>query len=1098
MGQLKFLFRCNFSSKTKRDFHVESSVKFFLLHSVEAEGLFTVNGAGSSTTREENGYIPLEQFVGPHLGETLAYRVQEVNRKLAMRHGESVRTWLKENYSDNVVSHVVLRGYVFQPLHDFVSTSETTIGHDWFFHRNPVVLTQMTCTEPSRKFMSNPSIATNHLRGWWTTNLETDLPAKVRANDQALLGESRFVLLPKLHWLCPVIATEENASGQVIVEGDSRMGIPRVEALTIEELLAFVREYFQNDASSIETNKARRVLMPLLVAEIVHCPKKVEFGIDDGRRHWYELSRGFVLDPKCWDSSLLCREPVRFKRTLHRNNATGSGELEFEARRNCDADEAFIKPDKVETIVHEQQQHKFDDPISVAPHELCRQLLSLLAAQDILYTHADLKRSTRELFLLRRQHCLSKSDDTSSHCGDESAYLRLCMEFLVLHANDIEVAKHARRVGYLLLDVFDGLNCEVNVDDIRTSSLQECSSWVELLTEIAYDTNRWNFFNLVLRAIDLSLTSAHIIEWGGFETSRWLKFLDKLLASQSSRWNAVVVEVIRVFQIGKLVPHYKSLEETADFQKIQSVFDEFVHQCDWQSAERLALVVQNHDMVQTLFQHLSLLNMTKALKRLQKVSFQTETSSLALTSTTDGVASLEAGETSSAKVLGYPINHAKNRSLNEGDRHVLEWKYIDTIPDIEVVVRHLEECTLAIHTVEDCNEQAVLRNMLVGIDCEWRPQHLTKVQTSMTSTVHDGEQSEKPSQQIEEDQTCLSIYQLAVGDIVYVIDVQVLGAAAATPLRFIWNASSRLRLIGFCVSSDLQMIKKAFPEVEVLFESASAQRETPVILELKKLALFRQIPAKSWGLARLYRICIGEQMDKEQQCSDWGIRPLSYSQIEYAAKDAYAVQRLALHLLADVDFAHAGAENCSVSEYVWNFTKSFDASRNHSFSWTMASVSQPLGKQHVKSALEALGVAPRFMKCDTSSKVGVIVKSIALLIRRPTAIDVNTRRHIAYAVVVLPLDRSIEMEALGALLQVNPDDISLADQETLVRVFGYTRGCLGPIGLREQRATRIFIDNCLQHEEYLLCGGGAVDEVYAIAPDVLIAAVNASVANLSR
>lgn len=66
-----------------------------------------------------------------------------------------------------------------------------------------------------------------------------------------------------------------------------------------------------------------------------------------------------------------------------------------------------------------------------------------------------------------------------------------------------------------------------------------------------------------------------------------------------------------------------------------------------------------------------------------------------------------------------------------------------------------------------------------------------------------------------------------------------------------------------------------------------------------------------------------------------------------------------------------------------------------------------------------------------------------------------------------------------------------------MRVFGYSRGCLGPIGLREQQTTRIIVDDCLQSEDYLLCGAGAVDEIYAIGPDVLIAVVNASVAGFS-
>jgi len=224
VGQLKFLFRCNFpvtETCEQRDFHVESSVKFFLLNPMDVTG------------ETISGFVPLEQFVGPHLGENLAWRVQEVDRKLAMRRGESVRAWLKENYSDRVQSHIVLRGYLFQPLSHLASTSETTVAHDWHFHRNPHGTP--VNGSASLKALTNPSIAADHLRGWWTTDMETDLPAKVRANDRNALGGSRFVILPKLHWLSPVVAVEDAKSGQVVVQGDVRLDVPLVEALTLEE-----------------------------------------------------------------------------------------------------------------------------------------------------------------------------------------------------------------------------------------------------------------------------------------------------------------------------------------------------------------------------------------------------------------------------------------------------------------------------------------------------------------------------------------------------------------------------------------------------------------------------------------------------------------------------------------------------------------------------------------------------------------------------------------------------------------------------------------------------------------------------------------------
>ncbi|KAG7400644.1 hypothetical protein PHYBOEH_004911 [Phytophthora boehmeriae] len=172
------------------------------------------------------------------------------------------------------------------------------------------------------------------------------------------------------------------------------------------------------------------------------------------------------------------------------------------------------------------------------------------------------------------------------------------------------------------------------------------------------------------------------------------------------------------------------------------------------------------------------------------------------------------------------------------------------------------------------------------------------------------------------------------------------------------------------------------------------------------------------------------------------------------------------------------------------YLKRFDAATSHcSLPQTVESSDQPLGKQHVKAALQALGVTARFLKCGDSfeEKDGLIVKSIALVIRDRKQAEAPKR--VRYAVAVLAVDRSIDMSALGVLMTADPADISLADKQTLVRVFGYSRGCLGPIGLRKQQATRVIVDACLKSESYLLCGAGATDEVYAITPSTLIGAV---------
>ncbi|KAI9906679.1 hypothetical protein PsorP6_003711 [Peronosclerospora sorghi] len=210
---------------------------------------------------------------------------------------------------------------------------------------------------------SNPIIFTDHLRGWWPVNVETGLPGKVKANDQITLGESRFVILPKLHWLSPIVATEIKGSGCVIVGGNDELDIPNAEAITLEE-----RWYFEH--LSAKQNVTKGKLVPLLVAEIVRYPKSVDLTVDDNLQYWFELSRGFILDPQSWNPSLLSHEPVQLKCSM---NDTGH---ESDIDHVKQVDEDFIKPEILARSI--QQQHKFAEPLNVRPRELCHELLSFL------------------------------------------------------------------------------------------------------------------------------------------------------------------------------------------------------------------------------------------------------------------------------------------------------------------------------------------------------------------------------------------------------------------------------------------------------------------------------------------------------------------------------------------------------------------------------------------------------------------------------------------------------------------------------------------------------------------------------------------------
>ncbi|RLN48257.1 hypothetical protein BBJ28_00000812 [Nothophytophthora sp. Chile5] len=1000
VGQLKFLFRCHFN-QIPRDFHVESSVKFFLLNPLDNKATSSEADARVHSPRGNDVYTPLEQFVGPHLGENLAWRVQEVDRKLAMCRGDSVQSWLKENYSDQVQSHIVLRGYLFHPLSHFASTAEVTAAHDWQFHRNP-----QPTKDASTGFEAscNPSIAADHLQGWWTADFEAELPAKA-------LGRSRFVVLPKLHWLSPVVAIEDPKTGRTVIEGDEGMGIPRVETLTLQELLAFVKEHFQTLASSVKTEEGG-VAMPLLIAELVRCCQPIDAEAHDGIQRWRELSRGFILDPKCWDPSPLCHEPVRFRRTVRRSVITGSGEREYTGRPSDWVADGVIKPSIAELPPKRQlNHHEFADPATVRPRDLCQELLMVLRAEEKLFSHADLKRSTEEVLVLRRQQVISIASDSDGGTG-EATYLRACLEFLILGGCEADT-RLTQRVGYLLLDVFENLRRGSIAESDKASLPDDLSDWVTFLKEVACEEARWAFLNLVLRAIDLATYDLNRAIRSSKDQHSLQGLLNELLTARSTRWNAVAVEMIRVFRLDD--PMYSL--------NIQAMFEQLVEQQDWQNAELLASLKKDIAMLQSLYRQLSTLSMSKALKRLRKVFSELQDATGFPTSM-----AVQGAE------LGNPIDNLKNRAIiNDSVAATFKWQYVASIQQLDEVVRCLEALEAdVLSSAKAADEQTVKGKMLVGLDCEWRPQFLTEEKA-------DGFKVEEAN---DFNSQGLSIYQLAVGNVVFVVDVQVLGAAAAAPLAFIWKPSPCLVLVGFSVSSDLKRIEQSFPGLMKPHWSTQdevAEHDAPLLVELKHLALFRHVPASKWGLSRLYHACLGEQVDKEQQCSDWSSRPLSQSQLLYAANDAHAVRRLAIHLLADISFVQLDTGG-PLPDRVVQYMKRFAAADSPSF-WRNSTRSTvlPLEKEHVKAALRELGLAKTvdFLKCEDGlgQKDGLLVKSIALLVRKrkrtAAALTINVR----YAVAVLQLDRSIDLKALGVLLEADPEEISLADQEVRLQTL---------------------------------------------------------------
>ncbi|XP_037088460.1 uncharacterized protein LOC119109023, partial [Pollicipes pollicipes] len=76
-------------------------------------------------------------------------------------------------------------------------------------------------------------------------------------------------------------------------------------------------------------------------------------------------------------------------------------------------------------------------------------------------------------------------------------------------------------------------------------------------------------------------------------------------------------------------------------------------------------------------------------------------------------------------------------------------------------------------------------------------------------------------------------------------------------------------------------VEEAFPNIFPYKEAPAARGQDGAGRRKSKEAVK--------GLSELVRKCLGKPLNKEEQCSNWGRRPLRSSQLQYAASDAYCL-----------------------------------------------------------------------------------------------------------------------------------------------------------------------------------------------------------------
>lgn len=159
---------------------------------------------------------------------------------------------------------------------------------------------------------------------------------------------------------------------------------------------------------------------------------------------------------------------------------------------------------------------------------------------------------------------------------------------------------------------------------------------------------------------------------------------------------------------------------------------------------------------------------------------------------------------------------------------------------------------------------------LLGVDCEWKPSFgVTPVK--------------------------LAVIQISTHDNVYLLDSLSLNKKEFINLWYKFNKSildnTNIIKIGFGIKQDLHEMKSSIVGLSNIKIKGEALLDLSLLWK-NLLDCGLQLPYTSDGggsLCCLVQSCFNKPLEKTEQCSNWELRPLRQSQIEYAALDAYVL-----------------------------------------------------------------------------------------------------------------------------------------------------------------------------------------------------------------
>ncbi|ETV74246.1 hypothetical protein, variant [Aphanomyces astaci] len=839
VGQLKFVFRMFLPSSSSdfTDMHWEASIKFFLLTSI-APTSSTTDAADSSAS------IQLEHFVGPHQGENLAWRATEVTRKLDMCRFDVVRAWLRSHFasssSDNdhpdaaactsdypdaaastsavlpvddhhVQSHMLLRGYLFYPL------------------------SQLSSTTSASTIAVTDDLDACHLRGWWSVDYAADL---VRAAP----SHARWAILPKLHWLSPVVAVpspscsfhddkeHEGADNVWVLPGDTNLGLDPIPILDWQALCSVLASHFSHNPTA----------MPLLVAEL-HASSSADDPVrrqDDDpagndmtnpiqhkrkRMLYVEASRGFVLNKYAQSSSTRRQQKSTLFNGALAESVPWSCEHHHTQPRNAESSGGWLTDTNCDRV-HDDHENVHMDLRAMQLVQHILHALTLSHKQEggrgdgTAPTYAAIKRATANAFLVK---CVLAVVTLSSH-----------------------TVKTVLRVGHLILDVASAISLDSQTSSDEDSTL---AHQMDMAHRVACThPDQWWSVRFLLKAKHVlggAIASSPRHDQVDSVTTLWVEtvVLAMLEPQHKGKWHATAVDLCAAYALPRDdAVACQILSTLLDGRDGGAAAEAFGRTQRWDVASRrssqLTHVYVNHP-------HTS----AKAARRhLPATSSQIPTHDIA--------------------------DHAHQLSLVQATLDTpLTVHLVETSSQIDTMLTWMDRAT---------NDKTMV---VVGLDCEWRPRAFTT-----NPTCVDGHNDDLYDLGV-------TVVQLAFPNgHVFVLDC--MATCVTVPAVFDRLCRPWIVVTGFCVSGDLDRLVGSYPALARTFQSPHW-----TCIDLRRVAMSRVRRLAGVGLASLAFTFLNHTMPKHQQCSDWAARPLTAAQVEYAALDAHIVRVLLLYFTADLN-----------------------------------------------------------------------------------------------------------------------------------------------------------------------------------------------------